>query len=137
MSNRNAEVLLKGMIGLGGAFEVVMGAAVMLWGDTIVAMATGLQTIPNYPLYWRTMGLLAVTLGSLQLVAARDPARYIVIPLAACCVRFILPILTIVQAFETPEMAMLLVGSTAFDVMIAMVTLALIIRLRPIFQVLS
>ncbi|MHA2212019.1 MAG: hypothetical protein ACW992_02530 [Candidatus Thorarchaeota archaeon] len=130
MSNISKGQLLKGVIGLGGVFELVMGFIVMVWGDTIVAVATGLQTLPNYPLYWRTMGLLAITLGLLQIVAARDPPRYLVIPLAACCVRFFLPVLTIMQAFETPSMSVILLGSTAFDVVLALMTLTLIIHLR-------
>ncbi|MFW9800829.1 MAG: hypothetical protein ACFFD9_10355 [Candidatus Thorarchaeota archaeon] len=119
---------LIGVILIGGIFELVMGFAVLAWGDLIVSLATGMTTIPSYSLYWRTMGVLAMALGSLQIVAARDPQRYIAVPVAACLVRFFLPVLTGIQVLETPSMATALILSTAFDFILALATLILLHR---------
>ena len=124
--SRSTYHLLKIFIAIGGVFELVMGIVVLLWGDMIVSIATDGYTIPNYALYWRTMGLLAATLGSLQIVAYRDPQKYIVIPLSASFVRLLLPLLTIPQIFDTPSMTLVLVASTAFDFFLAVSTVFLI-----------
>ncbi|MFQ5832867.1 MAG: hypothetical protein ACE5H4_09210 [Candidatus Thorarchaeota archaeon] len=119
---------LIGVILIGGIFELVMGFAVLAWGDLIVSLATGMTTIPSYPLYWRTMGVLAMALGSLQIVAAQNPQRYVAVPVAACLVRFFLPVLTGLQVIDTPSMATLLIVSTAFDFILALATLVLLYR---------
>ncbi|MHA2380612.1 MAG: hypothetical protein ACXADO_10565 [Candidatus Thorarchaeota archaeon] len=120
--------ILRIVIAFGGLFELVMGLAILFWGDLIIALSTGGLT-PTYPLYWRTMGLLAAAMGSLQIVASQDPRRYVAIPIAASCVRFLLPILTYAQILETPSMAGMLVISTVFDFLLAVLTLSLLYRM--------
>jgi hypothetical protein len=120
--------ILRIVIAFGGLFELVMGLVILFWGDLIIALSTG-GLIPTYPLYWRTMGLLAVAMGSLQVVASQDPRRYVAIPIAASCVRFLLPILTYAQILETPSMTGMLVISTVFDFLLAVLTLFLLYRL--------
>jgi len=120
--------ILRIVIAFGGLFELIMGLAILFWGDLIIALSTGGLT-PTYPLYWRTMGLLAATMGSLQVVASQDPKRYVAIPIAASCVRFLLPILTYAQILETPSMAGMLVVSTVFDFLLAVLTMFLLYRM--------
>ncbi|MFW9961980.1 MAG: hypothetical protein ACFFCX_00250 [Candidatus Sifarchaeia archaeon] len=105
-----------------------MGLIVLFWGDMIVAIATGMLTVPIYPLYWRTMGILAMTLGALQIVASTNPQRYIIIPVAGIFVRLFLPILTTIQVIDTPSMALVLIISTAFDFVLAIVTAILLYK---------
>ncbi|MFX0044557.1 MAG: hypothetical protein ACFE8Z_01795 [Candidatus Hermodarchaeota archaeon] len=119
--------VLRIVIAFGGLFELVMGLVILLWGDLIISIATGGLT-PTYPLYWRTMGLLAVALGSLQVVASQDARRYVVIPIAASLVRFLLPILTYLQVLETPSMAAMLIVSTVFDFFLAVTTVVLLFQ---------
>lgn len=126
MENDNPPRLLKGIIAFGGIFEAVMGLVVLLWGDLIVAFSTGMQTVPIYPLYWRTMGLLAIALGTLQIVASLDPQRYIAVPITAICVRLFLPVLTALEVINTPSMGLLLIASTTFDFILAVATLILL-----------
>ena len=120
--------VLRIVIAFGVLFELVMGLVILFWGDLIIALSTG-GLIPTYPLYWRTMGLLAVALGSLQVVASQNPRRYVAIPIAASCVRFLLPILTYAQILETPSMAGMLVISTVFDFLLAALTMLLLYTL--------
>ncbi len=115
------------VIAFGGLFELVMGLAILFWGDLIIALSTG-GLIPTYPLYWRTMGLLAAAMGSLQIVASQDPRRYVTIPVAASCVRLLLPILTYIQVLDTPSMATMLIVSTVFDFFLAVLTVALLLQ---------
>ncbi|MHA2333023.1 MAG: hypothetical protein ACXAEU_13470 [Candidatus Hodarchaeales archaeon] len=126
-NNSKSYLLLKGFIALGGVFEGVMGAIILLWGDLIIYSATQMQVVPNYPLYWRVLGLLAMALGTLQIFASFQPERYVIIPLVACFVRFILPILTFLQIFDTPSMFWMLIISTIFDLFLAMITLVLLV----------
>ncbi|MFX1604421.1 MAG: hypothetical protein ACFFDD_00795 [Promethearchaeota archaeon] len=128
MENNNPHRLLKGIIAFGGVFEAIMGVVVLLWGDLIIALSTGMQTVPVYPLYWRTMGLLAIALGTLQIVASLDPQRYIAVPVTAICVRFFLPILTALEVINTPSMGPLLIVSTIFDFILAVATFILLYR---------
>jgi hypothetical protein len=118
---------LRVAIAFGGLFELVMGLVILFWGDLIISLSTGGLT-PTYPLYWRTMGLLATALGTLQVVASQDPRRYVAIPIAASCVRLLLPILTYAQVLDTPSMAGMLIASTVFDFMLAAVTMALLVQ---------
>lgn len=118
--------LLKRVIALGGIFEAFMGLIILFFGDLVISLGTNMQTVPNYPLYWRTMGLLACALGSLQIIASFDPPRYVVIPIAASCVRLLLPILTLLQVADTPSMTSILVISTAFDFVLAIITILLL-----------
>jgi hypothetical protein len=59
-----------------------MGVVILFAGDIVISISGG-SPIPIFPLYWRTMGLLAIALGSLQIHASRDIARYVAIPIAA------------------------------------------------------
>lgn len=120
--------VLRIVIAFGGLFELVMGLVILFWGDLIISVSTGGLT-PTYPLYWRTMGLLATAMGSLQVVASQDPKRYVAIPVAASCVRFLLPILTYAQILDTPSMTTMLVISTAFDFLLAVLTMLLLYRM--------
>ena len=122
----SSNIVLKALIFLGGVFEAGMGVVIILWGDLVISIATGMQTVPNYPLYWRTMGLLALALGFLQIVASRNPSKYAIIPAVACGVRFVLPILTVLQVIDTPAMAGILVLSTVFDFILAVMTIVLL-----------
>ncbi|UCH05425.1 MAG: hypothetical protein JSW05_04465 [Candidatus Thorarchaeota archaeon] len=119
--------VLRIVIAFGGLFELVMGLVILFWGDLIISIATGGLT-PTYPLYWRTMGLLAVALGSLQVVASQDPRRYVAIPITASSVRFLLPILTYLQVLDTPSMAGMLIVSTVFDFLLAVATAVLLFQ---------
>ncbi|MFX0107992.1 MAG: hypothetical protein ACFE7R_06900 [Candidatus Hodarchaeota archaeon] len=120
--------ILKGLIALGGGFEFIMGIVVMLWGDLVVYLSTGMTIMPTYALYWRSMGLLAVALGSLQLVASNDPQRYIAVPIAAIFVRLLLQILTFIQVVATPSMALMLIAFSLFDLLLAVLTLLYLYR---------
>jgi hypothetical protein len=111
---------------MGGVFEAAMGIVIILWGDMIIAMATGMQLIPNYPLYWRTMGLLAFALGFLQIVASQNPSRFAIIPIVACFVRFVLPALSVLQVVATPSMGLILFFSTGADFILATVTFVML-----------
>ncbi|MFX0053286.1 MAG: hypothetical protein ACFFAX_12830 [Promethearchaeota archaeon] len=124
--NRTLRALYAAIL-VGGIFELVMGAVIFLAGDIVISISGG-YPIPVFPLYWRTMGLLAITLGSLQIHASRDIARYLAIPIAASCVRLVLPILTYLQMLDSPTMGGALVISTAFDFFLAVVTLVLLYR---------
>lgn len=128
MTQKRSHRLVRGIIAFGGLFEAVMGLIVLFWGDMIVAIATGMLTVPIYPLYWRTMGILAMTLGALQIVASTNPQRYIIIPVAGIFVRLFLPILTTIQVIDTPSMALVLIISTAFDFVLAIVTAILLYK---------
>ncbi|MFX1416602.1 MAG: hypothetical protein ACFFC0_07300 [Promethearchaeota archaeon] len=121
--------VLRIVIAFGGLFELVMGLVILFWGDLIITLSTG-GLIPTYPLYWRTMGLLAVAMGSLQVVASQDPRRYVAIPIAASIVRFLLPILTYAQILDTPSMAAMLIVSSVFDFLLAVATIALLLQTR-------
>ncbi|MFW9912774.1 MAG: hypothetical protein ACFFEU_09895 [Candidatus Thorarchaeota archaeon] len=118
---------LYAIILVGGIFELVMGVVILFAGDIVILISGG-SPIPVFPLYWRTMGLLAIALGSLQIHASRDIARYVAIPIAASCVRLLLPILTYLQLLDSPTMGGALVISTAFDFFLAVVTLVLLYR---------
>ncbi|MFW9888035.1 MAG: hypothetical protein ACFFER_07635 [Candidatus Thorarchaeota archaeon] len=118
---------LYAIILIGGIFELVMGFVILLAGDIVISISGG-SPIPVFQLYWRTMGLLAIALGSLQIHASRDIARYVAIPIAASCVRLLLPILTYLQLLDSPTMGGALVISTAFDFFLAVVTLVLLYR---------
>lgn len=126
VEQKNSNRLLKGVIAFGGVFEAFMGLIILLWGDLIVAIATEMHTVPVYPLYWRTMGLLAITLGALQIIASFNPKRYIAIPIAAICVRLFLPVLTALEVINTPSMGLILIISTSFDFILAIVTAVLL-----------
>jgi hypothetical protein len=104
-----------------------MGIVILFAGDIVISISGG-SPIPVFPLYWRTMGLLAIALGSLQIHASRDIERYVTIPIAASCVRLVLPILTYLQMLDSPTMSGALVISTAFDFFLAVVTLVLLYR---------
>ncbi|MFW9967338.1 MAG: hypothetical protein ACFFEA_09310 [Candidatus Thorarchaeota archaeon] len=117
--------VLRTTILIGGLFELVMGIVILFAGDIMIAISGG-YPIPVFPLYWRTMGLLAITLGGLQIHAFRDLQRYVAIPIAASCVRLVLPILTYMQMLDSPSMGIALVVSTAFDFLLAVVTLLLL-----------
>ncbi|MFW9943912.1 MAG: hypothetical protein ACFFB7_02855 [Candidatus Sifarchaeia archaeon] len=119
--------VLRILVAFGGLFELVMGLVILFWGDLVISIATGGLT-PTYPLYWRTMGLLALALGSLQVVASQDPGRYVVIPVAASLVRFLLPILSYLQVLDTPSMAGMLIVSTVFDFFLAVATVVLLFQ---------
>ncbi len=93
---------------------------------------SGGYPIPVFPLYWRTMGLLAIALGGLQIHAFRDLQRYVAIPIAASCVRLVLPILTYMQMLDSPSMGIALVVSTVFDFLLAVVTLLLLYSIGPL-----
>ncbi|MFX1535436.1 MAG: hypothetical protein ACFFDI_14520 [Promethearchaeota archaeon] len=125
-SSNYSYLLLRGLIAFGGLFEAVMGVIILFWGDSIIIFATQMQIVPNYSLYWRTMGLLAIALGSLQIVASYQPKRYVMVPIVACFVRFVLPVLTIIQIFEAPSMTSLLIFSTVFDFLLAAATFFLL-----------
>ncbi|MFX1262571.1 MAG: hypothetical protein ACFFAZ_10815 [Promethearchaeota archaeon] len=115
------------IIFVGGIFELVMGIVILFAGDIVISISGGSPT-PVFPLYWRTMGLLAIALGSLQIHASRDIKRYVAIPIAASCVRLVLPILTYLQMLDSPTMGGALVISTAFDFFLAVATLVLLYR---------
>jgi hypothetical protein len=104
-----------------------MGVVILFAGDMVISISGGFP-IPVFPLYWRTMGLLAITLGSLQIHASRNIARYVAIPIAASCVRLVLPILTYLQMLDSPSMGGALIISTMFDFFLAVVTLVLLHR---------
>lgn len=110
---------------IGGLFELLMGIVIFFAGDVVIAVSGG-SPIPVFPLYWRTMGLLAIALGSLQTHASRNVERYVAIPIAASCVRLVLPILTYLQMLDSPSMGGALVVSSIFDFLLAVITLLLL-----------
>ncbi|MFW9847053.1 MAG: hypothetical protein ACFFD6_09910 [Candidatus Thorarchaeota archaeon] len=120
--------LLRILILVGGVFELMMGIVILVAGDWVVS-STGGSPVPVFALYWRTLGLLAIALGGLQIHASRNPERYIAIPIAASLVRVFLPILTGLQLMESPSMSIALILSTAFDFALALVTLVLLYML--------
>jgi hypothetical protein len=113
---------------IGGLFELVMGAVILFAGDIVISFSGG-SPIPIFPLYWRTMGLLAITLGGLQIHASRNVERYVAIPIAASFVRLVLPILTYMQMIDSPTMGGALVVSTVFDFLLAVITLVMLYRI--------
>jgi len=126
IQNRAPRALYAAIL-VGGLFELVMGFVILFAGDIIISISGG-TPIPVFPLYWRTMGLLAIALGSLQIHASRDITRYVAIPIAASCVRLVLPILTYMQILDSPSMSNALIISTAFDFFLAVVTILLLYR---------
>jgi hypothetical protein len=105
-----------------------MGVVILFAGDIVISISGG-SPVPVFPLYWRTMGLLAITLGGLQIHASRDIERYVAIPIAASCVRLVLPILTYMQLIDSPTMGGALIVSTGFDFLLAITTLMLLFRI--------
>jgi hypothetical protein len=116
---------LRAIILIGGLFELVMGVVILFAGDLVISFSGG-SPVPVFPLYWRTMGLLAITLGGLQIHASRNIERYVAIPIAASLVRLVLPILTYLQMVESPSMGVALVISTVFDFLLAVITIVLL-----------
>ena len=116
---------LKVVVLIGGLFELLMGVVILVAGDIVIEVSGG-SPIPVFPLYWRTMGLLAIALGSLQVHSSHDLKRYTAIPIAASCVRLVLPVLTYMQMLDSPSMGGALVLSTAFDFLLAIITLILL-----------
>jgi len=105
-----------------------MGIVILFAGDIVISISGG-YPVPVFPLYWRTMGLLAITLGALQIHAFRDIQRYVAIPIAASCVRLVLPLLTYMQLVDSPTMGGALVVSTVLDFLLAVITLVMLYRI--------
>lgn len=74
------------------------------------------------------MGLLAASLGGLQVVPSQDQRRYLAIPIAAHVVRLLIPILTYAQVLDIPSMVGMLIVSTVFDLFLAVATVVLLFQ---------
>jgi len=119
--------VLRTLIGFGGLLGLAVGLVILFWGDVIISAATRMLA-PTCPLYWRTMGLLAASLGGLQVVPSQDQRRYLAIPIAAHLVRLLIPILTYAQVLDIPSMVGMLIVSTVFDLFLAVATVVLLFQ---------
>ena len=118
---------LKIVLAMGGCFEIIMGL-VMFFFIRVFFSLIGAEEEITYMIYPRCMGVLATAFGLLMLVAARDPARYIGIPLVSIILRVLIQIPIILGILEMPEMALPLIGFGITDLVFAIITAIGIIR---------
>ena len=106
---------------VGGGYEIIMGL-VMIFLIQVFFPLLGAPEKINYLIFPRTAGALAVCFGALLLAAARDPARYLVIPLASIVLRLVIQLPILAGCLEVPAVLFPLLGFGAFDLVFAVLT---------------
>jgi len=123
MSQKNESGIrfLKIVLAAGGGYEAMMGLAMFFFIQVFFGLLGADKQI-NYLIYPRSMGVLAVAFGLLMLGAARDPERYILIPLVSIVLRVAIQAPIVWGCFEMPSIALPLIGFGAFDIAFAALT---------------
>ncbi len=118
---------LKAILAIGGAYECLMGLVIFFFIRPFFSLLGAGEEI-NFMMYPRTVGVLAFTFGLLMLGSARDPQRYILIPLVSIILRILIQVPIILGAVEFPDMALPFIGFGAGDLVLAAVTAVAIKR---------
>lgn len=118
---------LKLVMRLGGGYEIIMGLVMIFFIGAFFRLLGAPKQI-NYLMFPGSVGVLAICFGLLLIGAARDPQRYIIIPLVSVVLRILIQIPVIIGYFSMPEMTLPLVGFGAFDLVFAVLTLIAIKR---------
>ena len=112
---------LKIIMVAGGGYEILMGLAMIFLIQTFFRVL-GAKAAINYLIFPRNAGVLAVFIGALMIAAARDPERYILIPLATIVLRLLIQLPILAGILEVPDLTWPLIGFGAFDLLFAAVT---------------
>lgn len=112
---------LKIILAIGGVYECLMGLVIFFFIRQFFGLL-GAEDEINYIMYPRSLGVLAFAFGLLMLGSARDPERYILIPLVSIILRLLIQVPIILGAIELPAMALPFIGFGAGDLILAVIT---------------
>jgi hypothetical protein len=95
-------------------------------GDFVIQIASNGAVDPEFGLYWRTLGVLAIANCILLGFSVHDTQRYVIIPVVISFVRCSLLGLNLLQIAETPALNHMMLLSGIGDFLLGVFTLMLI-----------
>jgi len=84
----------------------------------------GILNLPmNYPVFPQVAGLLAICFGTILYYSARDPEKFVFIPVISVVLRIALQAIIIYNSFVLPFMTPALLSFGSIDLVLAILTL--------------
>jgi hypothetical protein len=115
--------LLRYLLIISGLYEIAFGAILMFFVEPLFSLL-GILILPiNYPVFPQVAGLLAICFGAILYYSARDPQKFIFIPIVSVVLRVALQGVIIYNSFVLPLMAVALLSFGMIDLALAILTL--------------
>jgi hypothetical protein len=88
----------------------------------------GILYLPiNYLVFPQVAGLLAISFGVILYYSARDPQKFLFIPVVSVALRISLQVIIVYNSLVLPFMAVALLSFGSIDLILAILTLAAIV----------
>jgi hypothetical protein len=115
--------LLRYLLILSGLYEIAFGVILMFFVEPLFSLL-GILILPiNYPVFPQVAGLLAICFGAILYYSARDPKKFIFIPIVSVALRIALQAVIIYNSVVLPFMAVALLSFGMIDLALAILTL--------------
>jgi hypothetical protein len=115
--------LLRFLLLLSGVYEIAFGIILMFFVQPLFSLLGILKFPFSYPVFSQVAGLLAICFGAILYYSARDPERYLFIPVISVALRIALQAIIIYNTVILPFMAAALLSFGMIDLALAILTL--------------